>query len=70
MKQILRNEVDQLIFTTEKTLKETKGKVSDEDTKKVQEALDDLKKAQKDNNLDEMKEKERCFIKSCSRFSC
>nr|AAK97221.1 heat shock protein DnaK [Lactobacillus acidophilus] len=60
----LRNEVDQLIFTTEKTLKETKGKVSDEDTKKVQEALDDLKKAQKDNNLDEMKEKKDALSKA------
>lgn len=60
----LRNEVDQLIFTTEKTLKETKGKVSDEDTKKVQDALDDLKKAQKDNNLDEMKEKKDALSKA------
>ena len=53
----LRNEVDQLIFSTEKTLKDVKGKVSDDDTKKVQDALDALKKAQKDNNLDEMKSK-------------
>lgn len=55
----LRNEVDQLIFSTEKTLEEVKGKgkVSDDDTKKVQDALDALKKAQKDNNLDEMKAK-------------
>ncbi|WP_294835136.1 molecular chaperone DnaK [uncultured Lactobacillus sp.] len=53
----LRNEVDQLIFSTEKTLKDVKGKVSDDDIKKVQDALDALKKAQKDNNLDEMKAK-------------
>ncbi|BDR60618.1 molecular chaperone DnaK [Lactobacillus xylocopicola] len=53
----LRNEVDQLIFSTEKTLKDTKDKVSEEDTKKVQEALDALKQAQKDNNLEEMKSK-------------
>ena len=45
-------------------MKETKGKVSDEDTKKVQEALDDLKKAQKDNNLDEMKEKKDALSKA------
>ncbi|MBA1394278.1 molecular chaperone DnaK, partial [Lactobacillus sp. XV13L] len=37
--------------------KDVKGKVSEDDTKKVQEALDALKKAQKDNNLDEMKTK-------------
>ena len=38
-------------------MKDVKGKVSDDDTKKVQDALDALKKAQKDNNLDEMKAK-------------
>jgi molecular chaperone DnaK len=38
-------------------LKETKGKVPETETKNVQDALDALKKAQKDNNLDEMKAK-------------
>ncbi|WP_297815552.1 molecular chaperone DnaK [uncultured Lactobacillus sp.] len=59
----LRNEVDQLIFTTEKTLKEVKGKVSDDEVKKVQDALDDLKKAQKDNSLEEMKSKKDALSK-------
>ncbi|BAQ57102.1 molecular chaperone DnaK [Lactobacillus acetotolerans] len=59
----LRNDVDQLIFTTEKTLKETKGKVPDADTKKVKDALADLKKAQKDNDLDEMKKKKDALSK-------
>ena len=59
----LRNEVDQLIFTTEKTLKEVKGKVSDDEVKKVQDALDDLKKAQKDNSLEEMKSKNDALSK-------
>ena len=53
----LRNEVDQLIFTTDKTLKDVKGKVSDEEIKKAQDAEDALKKAQSDNNLEEMKTK-------------
>lgn len=60
----LRNEVDQLIFTTEKTLKETEGKVPETETKNVQDALDALKKAQKDNNLDEMKEKKEALSKA------
>ena len=60
----LRNEVDQLIFTTDKTLKETKGKLSDSDRKPVEDALEDLKKAQKDNNLDEMKEKKDALSKA------
>ena len=60
----LRNEVDQLIFTTDKTLKETKGKLSDSDRKPVEDALEALKKAQKDNNLDEMKEKKDALSKA------
>ncbi|EIW13691.1 chaperone, heat shock protein DnaK [Lactiplantibacillus pentosus KCA1] len=53
----LKNEVDQLIFTTDKTLKELEGKVSDDEVKKAQDARDALKKAQDDNNIDEMKAK-------------
>ena len=59
----LRNEVDGLIFQTEKTLKEVDGKLSDSDVQPVKDALEDLKKAQKDNNLDEMKEKKDALSK-------
>ncbi len=60
----LRNEVDQLIFTTDKTLKDTKDKLSDSDRKPVEDALEALKKAQKDNNLDKMKEKKDALSKA------
>lgn len=60
----LRNEVDQLIFTTDKTLKDTKDKLSDSDRKPVEDALEALKKAQKDNKLDEMKEKKDALSKA------
>ena len=53
----LRNEVDQAIFATEKTIKETEGKGFDAERDAAQAALDELKKAQEDNNLDEMKAK-------------
>lgn len=53
----LRNEVDQLIFTTDKTLKELEGKVSEDEIKKAKDAKEALEKAQKDNNLEEMKAK-------------
>lgn len=53
----LRNEVDQLIFTTDKTLKEIEGKVSEDEIKKAKDAKEALEKAQKDNNLEEMKAK-------------
>jgi molecular chaperone DnaK len=59
----LRNEVDALIFSTQKTLDETKGKLSDDDRKPVEDALNDLKKAQKDNDLDEMKAKKDALTK-------
>ncbi|WP_270447770.1 molecular chaperone DnaK [Lactobacillus delbrueckii] len=59
----LRNEVDGLIFQTEKTLKEVDGKLPDSDVQPVKDALEDLKKAQKDNNLDEMKEKKDALSK-------
>ncbi|KRK49432.1 molecular chaperone DnaK [Secundilactobacillus kimchicus] len=53
----LKNEVDQLLFTVDKTLEEVKGKVSDDEIKKAQDARDALKKAQEDNNVEEMKTK-------------
>ena len=53
----LRNEVEQLLFTTDKTLKELKGKVSEDEIKKAQDAKDALKKAQQEDNLEEMKSK-------------
>lgn len=59
----LRNEVDSLIFTTEKTLKEVGDKVPADEVSKVKDALEALKKAQKDNNLDEMKEKKDALSK-------
>ncbi|MCG0746845.1 molecular chaperone DnaK [Lactiplantibacillus plantarum] len=53
----LKNEVDQLIFTTDKTLEDLEGKVSEDEVKKAKDARDALKKAQDDNNIDEMKAK-------------
>ncbi|WP_220751767.1 molecular chaperone DnaK [Apilactobacillus xinyiensis] len=53
----LKNEVDQLIFQTDKTLKEVEGKVSEDEIKRVKDAEDALKKAKEDNNLDDMKAK-------------
>ncbi|KRM76570.1 molecular chaperone DnaK [Secundilactobacillus collinoides] len=53
----LKNEVDQLLFTVDKTLDEVKGKVSDDEIQKAKDARDALKKAQEDNNVEEMKTK-------------
>lgn len=53
----LRNEVDQLIFQTDKTLKELDGKVSEDEIKQVKDAKEALKKAQEANDLEDMKAK-------------
>ncbi|HEP7151923.1 TPA: molecular chaperone DnaK [Streptococcus pyogenes] len=53
----LKNEVDQAIFATEKTIKETEGKGFDTERDAAQSALDELKAAQESGNLDDMKAK-------------
>lgn len=53
----LKNDVDQLIFQTDKTLKELEGKVSDEELQKARDAKEELVKAQQENNLEDMKTK-------------
>ena len=51
----VRNNADQMIFQTEKTLKESGDKISDEDKGKVQSALDDLKEKAKSDDIDAIK---------------
>ncbi|MEK3853087.1 molecular chaperone DnaK [Cytobacillus sp. FSL H8-0458] len=53
----LRNEADQLVFTTEKTLKDLEGKVDEADVNKANEAKDALKAAIEKNDLDEIRAK-------------
>lgn len=53
----LRNEADQLVFTTEKTLKDVEGKVDEADITKANEAKDALKAAIEKNELEEIKTK-------------
>jgi molecular chaperone DnaK len=53
----LRNEADQLVFTTEKTLKDLEGKVDEAEVTKANEAKDALKAAIEKNELEEIKAK-------------
>jgi molecular chaperone DnaK len=53
----LRNEADQLVFTTEKTLKDIEGKIDAAEAAKANEAKDALKKAIETNDLAEMRAK-------------
>ncbi|MDQ0174195.1 molecular chaperone DnaK [Bacillus chungangensis] len=59
----LLNEADQLVFTTEKTLKDLEGKVSEDEVKKAEEAKDALKTAveKETKDLEEIKEKKNAL---------
>ncbi len=51
----VRNEADQLVFTTEKTLKEVEGKVDQAEIDKANAAKEKVKKALEGGNIDEIK---------------
>ena len=53
----LRNEVDQLIFSVDKTLKDLEGKVDAAEVQKAEAARDELKAAVEANDLEAMKAK-------------
>ncbi|MCM3788479.1 molecular chaperone DnaK [Domibacillus indicus] len=53
----LRNEADQLVFTTEKTVKELEGKVDEAELQKATEAKDALKEAIEKGDLEEIRTK-------------
>ncbi|MBN8191018.1 molecular chaperone DnaK [Bacillus sp. NTK074B] len=53
----LRNEADQLVFQTEKTLKDLEGKVEEEEVKKAEDAKAELKEAIEKDDLDLIREK-------------
>jgi molecular chaperone DnaK len=53
----LRNDIDALLFSVDKTLGELEGKVDADEVKKAEAARDELKAAVEANNLEEMKAK-------------
>ena len=53
----LRNDVDALLFSVDKTLKELEGKVDADEVKKAEDARDELKAAVEANDIEQMKEK-------------
>ncbi len=65
----LRNEADQLIFTTDKTIKDLKEKVSEEEKQKAEEAKEALKKALEGENIDEIKEKKSALEEQVQQLS-
>ncbi|WP_078545544.1 molecular chaperone DnaK [Litchfieldia alkalitelluris] len=65
----LRNEADQLVFQTEKTLKDLEGKVDEAEVAKANEAKDALKAAIESNNLEEMRAKKDALSEIVQQLS-
>ncbi|WP_010097063.1 molecular chaperone DnaK [Ornithinibacillus scapharcae] len=65
----LRNEADQLIFTTEKTLKDLAEKVSDDEKQKAETAKDELKKALEGNDIEQIKVKKDALQEQVQQLS-
>ncbi|WP_313756354.1 molecular chaperone DnaK [Tissierella sp.] len=53
----IRNNGDNLVYQTEKTLKELEGKISEDEKSKVESKLEELKKSLEGDNHDEIKQK-------------
>ena len=66
----LRNEADQLVLQTEKTLKDLEGKVDAAEVAKANEAKDALKAAIEKNELEEIRVKKDALTRNCSSFNC
>ncbi len=65
----LRNEADQLIFTTDKTLKDLEDKVTDVEKQKAEEAKEALQKAIESDALDDIKEKKEALEEQVQQLS-
>src|SRR5690625_4291674 len=65
----LRNEADQLIFTTDKTIKDLGDKVSDEEKQKAEDAKEELSAAIEADDLEQIKEKKDALEEQVQQLS-
>ena len=65
----LRNEADQLVFTTDKTIKDLGEQVSDEDKEKAESAKEELQKALEGTDIDEIKAKKEALEEHVQNLS-
>ena len=65
----LRNEADQLVFQTDKLLKDLKDQVSEDEKKKAEAAKDELKKALEDGEIDAIKAKKEVLEQEVQALS-
>ncbi len=64
-----KNEADSLIFSTEKTLKEFGDKVSEDEKKKIQKGIEDLKKAKEGDDLTAINKAKEELMKSVHKLA-
>lgn len=65
----LRNEADQLVFTTDKTLKDLGDKVSDSEKQEAETAKEELKKTLEGNDLEQIKAKKESLQEKVQQLS-
>ncbi|MDI6784294.1 MAG: molecular chaperone DnaK, partial [bacterium] len=65
----IRNRTDTLVYTTEKTLKDYGDKVPAEDKEKVQQAIDELKKAIESNDIEKIKSGSETLIQASHKLA-
>ncbi|MFQ3542720.1 molecular chaperone DnaK [Halobacillus rhizosphaerae] len=65
----LRNEADQLVFTTDKTIKDLGDKVSDEEKQNAESAKEELKTALEGEDLEAIKEKKEALQEQVQNLS-
>ncbi|SEO32274.1 molecular chaperone DnaK [Amphibacillus marinus] len=65
----LRNEADQLVFQTDKTLKDLGDNVSEEEKQKAEAAKEELKKALEENDLEAIKAKKEALEQEVQALS-
>ncbi len=53
----VKNNADQMVYQTEKLMKDLEGKISEDEKKEIEAKLDDLKKASEGSDYDDMKKK-------------
>jgi len=63
-----RNQADTIIHTTEKTLKEHGGKISDADKKTIETGISDLRNALKGTDTEEVKKKTQALVQSSMKL--
>ncbi len=64
-----KNEAEQLVFQTEKSIKELEDKIDKKDKEKAEKQIEELKKALEENNIDDIKTKKAALEETAMAFA-